>query len=485
MNYETPEGLANVEAEAALLGAILSDNELMTDIGDLVTPKDFFNTLHGRIFAAAQRFIDRNMLASDITLRPMFESDPGIEDVGGTSYLTTLSASGYARVGISDFARQIADLSARRRVHRELHDGQQRLTTDFDAQVTDVAESVNQAALDATARSAPVKRRSAGDAVRNAQNRASLIERGEIRPGLRNKLVTDLDKVIGLAELGTYNILAGRPGMLKSGTAQSAAIGYAANGHPGVLFHCEMSDDQLDIRLTADVALAMGTPISHDLIRAGTLNEQENAWLTAAGQAADSLPIAFYGVGRANVRRLDMLVEREKRLWAEQGRRLEHVWFDYLQLLQIDDDGKLVTDPFKRVGRVSEYLLDMAKRHNVALFALAQVKRDVEDRKDKRPMSSDLRDSGNLEQDADTITFVYRDEYYLAREKPAEGAPEKTRNEWEADMAACKNRVELIGAKHRHGQPRTRIARFIPKSFAVRGGDYPDPEFTDPQQMLI
>src|SRR5438309_1138270 len=318
---EAPPALPqNVEAEAALLGALMIDNRLVEDVQLKLKPLHFFEPLHGRIYEAILRLTDSNRIANPVTLKPLFDADDGIKEVGGPSYLAQLTGSGAAVIGARDFASQIYDLALLRAlvgVGRELVEG----------------------ALDTSEDVAPLAQ----------------IERAE----------TELYKVA------------------EEGGAEGKAKSFG-----------EASKEALQL---AETAPNSGGP------RARRLKRQK-------------------GIGLVIV--------------------------DYLQLLQ--GTGRSSND--NRVNEISEIsrgLKTLAKELDVPVMALSQLSRAVEQREDKRPQLSDLRESGSIEQDADIVLFIYREDYYLAARQPADDHPEV--DKWREEMARVYGLAEVIVAKQRHG----------------------------------
>jgi replicative DNA helicase len=245
--------------------------------------------------------------------------------------------------------------------------------------------------------------------------------------------------------------------------AVSYALGSAQNGH-GVLFATlEMSSRELAGRMAADMCYRDGRGIPYGAIRKGSLDEWQRKQVTRAGQHMCTLPFQVVEKGNLTTGRLNMLIRRHKRRMEAKGQKLELVVVDYLQLMRPDRRGSKYED----VSEVSMALKAMAMDHGVAIMALAQLSRLVEQRPDKRPQLSDLRDSGQIEQDADVVLFLLREEYYLRLTEPDESDPKRAG--WEASMDTARNRIEFIVAKRRNGETGTAIGQFHGAFQAVRG----------------
>jgi len=465
--------LINPTAEAALLGGLMLDNDRIIGVADRVKPDDFADALNGRIYSAMLRFAAKGMRADAVTLRPLFASDG---DCRYGDYLGDLVEAPAVKGAIDALADQVADLAGRRGVRETLREALNSVHDDLDVPVDAITGKVEASGWAAAARKPVDVMLHAGDLARLVRERAEEIRDNPDAAGMRNALVEDWDSLLNL-ERGTYNILAGRPGMGKSSLASSVAYGYAINGHPGLVFNHEMSAEQMAIRSTADLAHAMGHRIEHEKLKKGELADGGWGIVDQVEQRGKLLPIRFLTPGTVDVKRVYSLAAQHRALLAAQGRELEFVVVDYLGLLGAHSaDGKPLTKGYDRVSAVSRMLKKLAEDLDVALIALAQLSRGVEQRQNKRPILSDLKESGDLEQDADSVTFIYREEYYLEQERPKPGdkTPDKRDafEEWETEMFAARNKLDLICAKNRHGRVGTRTARFYPEYSACRSGDY-------------
>ncbi len=457
--------LANIEAEAALLGALMVNNRLIGDLAHALKPEYFFEPMHGRIYRVLTKFFERDKVANPITLKPIFEDDAAMREVGGPSYLAQLTGSGAAVIGARDFAEQIREMAFLRRIKGSIETGLDEflLEGDFHKFLAEVEIATSEAS--ATTRAVPVY--STADMIQMAIDRTeNSLEKGV--PGASNKLIPDLDTLLGNLEGGQMTILAGRPGMGKSTTAMSATLGYAMNGHPCFYGLAESSAEMFSLKMAADVLHAAGRPIAFKELRQGILSRDQFRDLVRAKEVAETLPIKFAHIGRCDLKRLESLVANEAMRQKRAGRRLEVTVVDYLQLLTAEGRHK-VGDDRGRVNAVSEGLLAIAQRHDTHVIALSQLSRNVEQRPDKRPHLSDLRDSGRLEEDADNVMMVYREEYYLEQSKPKD---DKGLEDWEIEMGMARGKVELIAAKTRFGSNASRKCNFIGDSSAVRGSGY-------------
>lgn len=449
-----PPQIANVEAEAALCGALMQENRLVDQIADKLGAEDFSEALHGRIYQAIISEHSKGHAANVITLRPYFTDDPAIGEVGGVGYLAQLSGSAASVIGAKDFARQIRELAQRRR----LIDGFREVIAEAHKPENELAEIVSAAeeTLAGATCSDVAQPLDAHDCISQALEYDGY--------GVRSGILA-IDDTLGPLALKDLTIGAGRPGMCKTGTALSYGIGAAQRGHGVLLVSLEMSGLQLGARMAADWCFDRGDKqVPFDAITSGRLTTEQGRAIARAAEAMRDLPLVIEDVSGLTVASLDRMVRRHARRFTARGRKLELVIVDYLQLLGADRQSDNRT---AEITQISMALKRCAKANNVALFALSQLSRAVEQRPDKRPRLSDLRESGSIEQDADNVMFLFRPEYYVDQEEPP--ADDPNRMKWEQAKADVAGRIEFICGKRRQG--RTGIGRgtFYGQFQAVRG----------------
>jgi replicative DNA helicase len=445
----------NVEAEAALLGALMVDNRLVEDIQLKLKPHHFFEPLHGRIYEAILKLTDSNRVANPVTLRPLFEADESIKEVGGPAYLAQLTGSGAAVIGARDFAGQIYDLALLRAligVGRDLVEGALDTSEDV-APLAQIERAETELYKVAEEGGAEGRAKSFSDATKEALEMA---ERALNSGGHLSGFTTGLESLnakIGGLHKSDLIIVAGRPGMGKSALGTNIAFAAAQRflkdaedgiepaksaGAPAALFSLEMSADQLATRI-----LAEQSGISSENLRMGRISQQEFRHLARAAAELQSLPLYIDDTPGLTIAALRT---RARRLKRQKGIGL--VVVDYLQLLQ--GSGKNSNDNrVQEISEISRGLKQLAKELDVPVIGLSQLSRAVEQREDKRPQLSDLRESGSIEQDADIVLFIYREDYYLAAKAPAEDHPDFA--EWQEQMGRAYGRAEVIVAKQRHG----------------------------------
>lgn len=479
--YEPPNPLEahNIEAEAAVLGGLMLGNpNAIPMVSEMLTEDDFYEPLHGRIFRAIVKLHGLGKTPTPVLLRPIFEHDPDMKELGGPAYLAMLTGSGAVLIGLPDLAEQVAELSIRRKVGAALSEGLDRMCfPDADGidEIDDIINSVQTTAYASMTRSTPMRPRTMEQMIGRVLDRSRDITENETDIGVPCRSIPDLDKVLGKLEPG-YHVIGARPGMCKTTLAMTAAWGWAANGVPGEYYHAEMTDDQIAMRQAADISHAIGHGVMHDRIKKGQLSDREMQALIEAKAMAASIPLTFVSAKQTDIQRIEAAAMRAALRWKRQGRKLGFIVVDYMQKLKARDDrGRLIDNRFDRVSNVSMVLGRIAERLEIPVIALAQLKRATDERKDARPQLSDLKESGDIEQDADTVSLLWREEIAMLQTKPKAGGDEKAEKaleRWTTDYEIVRNKVEVIGAKNRHGKPRTRTVRFYPEYYAIRAADH-------------
>src|SRR3954451_18068248 len=445
----------NVEAEAALLGALMIDNRLIEDIQLKLKPLHFFEPLHGRIYEGILRLTDSNRIANPVTLKPLFEADEGMKEVGGPSYLAQLTGSGAAVIGARDFASQIYDLALLRAlvgVGRELVEGALDTSEDV-APLAQIERAETELYKVAEEGGTEGKAKSFGEAaMASIRNAEAALNRGGGLTGITTGF-TGINSKIGGLQRSDLIIVAGRPGMGKSALATN--MGFAAaerflqdqadgteaakcGGAPVAIFSLEMSSEQLATRI-----LSEQSRVTAEQIRTGNLQRQEFANFARTADRLHSLPLYIDDTPGLTIAALRA---RARRLKRQKGIGL--VVVDYLQLLQGTGRGSN-DNRVQEISEISRGLKQLAKELDVPVIGVSQLSRAVEQREDKRPQLSDLRESGSIEQDADIVLFIYREDYYLAAKQPTDDHPGFA--EWQEQMARAYGRAEVIVAKNRHG----------------------------------
>ncbi|HEX4259649.1 MAG TPA: replicative DNA helicase [Acetobacteraceae bacterium] len=466
---------SNAAAEQALLGALLANNKAYERVSDYLAAEHFADPIHGRIFAAIGRRIEAGQLADAVTLKAEFEHSAALEEVGGTAYLAQLLSAMVGIINAGEYGRAIHDAWLRRQlveigevVVNRAFGAEPEL--DGRAQIEAAESELFRLATDGGAEGGFVTfERALAQAIDSA-------ERAFRRAGHVSGLSSgfrDIDAKTGGMHPSDLLILAGRPGMGK--TALATKIGFGAaralaeearTRDPEALprgaiaiFSLEMSAEQLATRLLAEQAR-----ISGDRIRRGEIGQREFDRFVQATREIGTLSIHIDDTPAIT---LSAMRTRCRRLARTRG--LSLIIVDYLQLMR-PAAGTKPDNRVLEISQITQGLKALAKELRVPVLALSQLSRAVESREDKRPLLSDLRESGSIEQDADAVMFVYRDDYYLAQRQPkriAYDTDDKFQTalaKWQSDMEAVHNKAELFIAKQRHG-PTGTIPLFFEAEF--------------------
>ena len=471
---------SNQQAEQALLGALLANNKAYERVSEFLAPEHFVDAIHGRIYQAIVRRVEAGQLADGVTLKAEFEHSGVLEEVGGTAYLTQLLTAMVGIINAGEYGRTIHDAWLRRQL---IDIGETVVNNAFGAvaelsgadQIEAAEQQLFELATDGGSNGGFITFENALTAAIQGAERA--FRRSGHVSGLSTGL-RDLDTKMGGLHPSDLMILAGRPGMGKTALATKIAFGAAKtlmadaraidiNALPKAqvaVFSLEMSAEQLATRLLSEEAR-----ISGDRIRRGDIGQKDFDKFVEVSREISGLPIHIDDTPALT---LSAMRTRCRRLKRTKGLALGVV--DYLQLMR----PAAGTRPESRVLEISAITMGLkalAKELEIPLMALSQLSRSVESREDKRPQLSDLRESGTIEQDADSVMFIYRDEYYLEQKIPKEIAFENgdkfqsAMDTWKQNMAKAHNKADLIIAKQRHG-PTGTIQLFFEAEF-TRFGD--------------
>jgi replicative DNA helicase len=444
----------NIEAEQQLLGAILTNNDVYDRIASLVKPEHFFDPVHQRIFERSAARIQKNALVSPVTLKIYFEEDEGLKELGGASYLVRLAGAAISSYAARDYAQMIYDLAVRRELMalgRDLTAKAAKVEIDSEPkdQIIEAEQRLYKLGEQGVAERGFQSFLKAVTEAVNVANAA--YQRGGGLAGISTGLI-DLDKKLGGLHASDLLILAGRPSMGKTSLATNIAFNIAKaykrgrthDGHEGAVeggvvgfFSLEMSSEQLAARI-----LSEASEVPSEQIRRGDMQEFEFRKFVEAAKSLESCPLYIDDTPALPI---SQVAARARRLKRTHG--LDVLIIDYLQLLKGTGKGD---NRVQEVSEITQGLKAIAKELNIPVIALSQLSRQVESREDKRPQLSDLRESGSIEQDADVVMFVYRDEYYKEREKPGDHELEKMA-QWQVTMESVRGKAEVIIGKQRHG----------------------------------
>lgn len=450
--YRTPPH--NIEAECGLLGAILVNNDAFYRVSDFLEPKHFFHPMHRTIFETAGSLIRAGKIATPVTVKTFVPAETDIGGMTVSQYLARLAAEATTIINALHYGRTIYEQALRRDL---IHIGEDMVNVAYDApvdfapraQIEDAERRLYELAESGRYEGGFQKfsqaMKIALDMAANAYRRDGKLS--GIATGLR-----DLDSKMGGLQQSDLIIVAGRPGMGKTALATNIAYNIAktheselqpdgtmktVNGGIVGFFSCEMSAEQLATRI-----LAEQTCIPSSNIRRGGITENDFEKIRDHTIELEHLPLFVDETGGLSI---SQLTARARRLKRQRG--LDVLVIDYIQLLL--GSGKRSDNRVQEVTEITTSLKALAKELNVPIIALSQLSRQVENRDDKRPQLSDLRESGSIEQDADVVMFVYREEYYLQNKEPRPGTPEHEK--WQLEMHLVHGKAEVIIGKQRHG----------------------------------
>jgi replicative DNA helicase len=444
----------NVEAEQALLGAILVNNEAFYRVSDFLLSEHFYEPVHREIYEICGKIIRAGKTATPITVKT-FLPETLIADVTMPQYLARLAAEATTVINAADYGQSVYDLAIRRNL---IQIGEEMVATAYDSEVEQTSVKQIEEAEKQLFDLAEKGRYDGGfqpfnEALRDAIAMASeAYSRDGTLSGTATGL-TDLDRLMGGLQRSDLIIIAARPAMGKSSLATNIAFHVASawkgevtpDGHRKTtdggqvgLFSLEMSAEQLATRI-----LAEQSGISSSDIRRGNIHESQFSKLVDVSNVMASIPLYIDDTGGLSI---SHLAARARRLKRQKG--LDLIIIDYVQLLS-GSSRKANENRVQELTEITTTLKALAKELDVPIVALAQLSRAVESRDDKHPQLSDLRDSGSIEQDADVVLFIYREEYYLKNKEPREGTPEHLA--WQGEMEKVHGRAELIIGKQRHG----------------------------------
>ena len=456
----------NLEAEQALLGAILLNNDILFDINEIIDANHFFESIHVKIFDVINKITAKGQLATPITLKSYFEVEKNLEDIGGSTYLARLANAAVSLEYAKNYAQIIYDLAVRRSLYdlggklsynaieSEMDTNPSDLVEDAERDLYQIAEKGTNAHNVQTFKSSMEE---AVELMKKAYEKDSNVV------GIETNF-RDLDQKLGGLHNSDLLILAGRPSMGKTSLATNIAFNIAKRAHDNgdtesnvAFFSLEMSAEQLATRILSEQA-----KISSNDIRRGNLSESDLDNLVNVSKSILEIPLFIDDTPAIN---MATLASRARRIKRKHG--LGIIIIDYLQLLRpakgLRNDGRV-----QEVSEITQGLKALAKEMNIPILALSQLSRQVEQRDDKKPQLSDLRESGSIEQDSDVVMFIFREEYYLEKTAPAPGTADYI--DWQQKMDEVHGQAELLISKQRHGP--TGNIRLSFESKFTRFGNY-------------
>jgi replicative DNA helicase len=442
----------DIEVEQALLGAILVKERVPDELSSQLKPEHFFDPLHARLYEVMQtHFEARGIAITPLTLHAALKADPGLQEVGGPAYLAGLAGAAPAIPNLRDLVRILQDLAVRRAL---IHIGEDIVNTAYEAPHEKPPQAQIEEAEKALYRVSETSKYGEGplDFAESLRRAVETAERAQARGGKISGVssgFSDIDSLLGGLQPSDLLIIAGRPGMGKTALGTNMAFHAARawqqdveagvevpNGAPVLFFSLEMAAQQLSARI-----LSEQTEIEMWKIRNGRFSESEWEKFVLTMQDLSTLPLYIDDTGGISIAQIAARARRMKR-----EKKIGLVIIDYLQLVEAS---RRAENRVQEVTEVTKGLKALAKELNVPVIAVSQLSRGVDSRDDKRPVLSDLRESGSIEQDADVVMFVYREEYYLNTREPEPGSAEHTK--WAEKLDRATNKAEVLVEKHRHG----------------------------------
>ena len=436
---------SNIEAEQALLGSILVNNDIIDEIANIINSTSFYDPAHIKIYEVIEILNNKGMIANPITLKNYFEKDDMLDEVGGTEYLVKLTRFSSSTKQAIDYAKVVHEMYLRRELVLISDDLSHETLNTKENNAEQIIEKTEKSLFDLAERGSFsqsfLKFNKALDQTIEMATLAMKNDRGIV--GVPTGL-TELDEKLGGLHKSDLVILAGRPSMGKTALATNIAYHAAQQlmsrqeKSSVAFFSLEMSSEQLSTRILSEQAR-----IKSDDIRRGKVTEEEINRYIETSRNIYNLPLFIDETPAITIATLSNRARRIKRLFG-----LSLIVVDYIQLMRasnlLRNDGRV-----QEVSEITQGLKALAKELSVPVLALSQLSRAVEQRDDKQPQLADLRESGSIEQDADVVMFVYREEYYLERKQPKLGSIEHA--EWQSKMNDVNGLADIILGKQRHG----------------------------------
>ncbi len=436
------------QAEQSLLGCLLLENQLLERVNEFLKREHFSTPLHQEIFQLIQTRADNGQISDPLTLKPFLEEHEALKEAGGINYLTDLTETVISLTSVVDYGKMVHDFYLRRQLHL-IGDETVYSAKDFSADETVISkiEGAEKKLYDLATHG------QFGQTVISFERALTqAIQSAEIAYKRDSHVVgvttgfTKMDEWLGGMHPSDLVIIAGRPSMGKTvlGTniAYNAAKTYLIKqneGAPAAFFSLEMSAEQLATRI-----LSSETGVSSDKIRRGEIGKDDFPRFIDASREIGGVPLFIDDTPALTVTALRNRARRLKR-----QHDIGIIVIDYLQLLEGNSSSRSGDNRVQEISQISRSLKALAKELNIPVIAMSQLSRAVEQRDDKRPQLSDLRESGSIEQDADVVMFIFREEYYVARRRPSENTEKYV--EWQKHMSEVQNQAEIIIAKQRHG----------------------------------
>ena len=440
----------SVEAEQGVLGSLLLDGSRIGTAVRAGGDSLFLDPVHADIFRIAAAKDRAGDLVSPVTVAAAMADHPGLMDLGGRGYLARMAGAAPAPSSLKGVVSLLADLSAKRRLMQMIEAAQAAISSGEEsaARIASRLEA-SLVSLEPSDGAGPV---SMMKAVTIAMEQVHAAYTGQPDGAVRSGIAA-LDRITPGFYPGELVLIGGRPSMGKTGVALSLALNAARAGQGVCIASLEMNPEAMALRALSEQTAQQHVAVSYAKMRQGDMTEDQTASLRTAAQIVAELPVMFLP---RNFSDIGALIAGARQVQRAMNGNLRLLIVDYAQLLKAEGRSR-----YDQITSISMALKALAGQLNVPVIALSQLSRAVEQREDKRPVMADLRESGQLEQDADAVLFCYRDEYYLERERPDDHDLDATAA-WQEAMERARNRLEIIVAKQRQGEIGTAKVRFNP-----------------------
>jgi replicative DNA helicase len=446
-----------VEAEQALLGAIFCNNAALGRVSDVIRSPHFYEPIHAKIFELCESAVMDGRAATPITISGKLPAGINIAGLTGIQYCARLMAEATTVVMARDYAVSVRDAWAARELIRVAREAAAAASEPGASVKAAIAAAVGDMDLiRAEVDDTRLSREPAGEVASAVLRRLDAIRDGTLEPGVSTGL-RDLDRAIGGLQAGRLVIVAGRPGMGKSLVGANIARAVASAGYGCVFHSMEMGKEEIGARIVADQAFTRDSPISSKAIFEGALRPQHREVVERAAEAVAALPLVLDTTSNLSVAEIIARARRTADEMKARGQRLHVLVIDYLKFVKASE--RYRGQRHYEVGEITAGLKALAKDLNICVVLLCQLNRAVETRADKRPELSDLRESGDIEADADVVLLLFRAAYYLK---------DKTDAESQALLLSCENDLEIIVAKSRMGAVGTVRVFCHPAASAIR-----------------
>jgi replicative DNA helicase len=450
----------SIEAEQQVLGAMLLHPHLVGMVVQAGGIDLFCDPLHARICEICTELDRSGRLVSPLTVQDRMEGDADLAGLGGGKYLIVMASAGAPVAAVPSYVRILSEARAKRKLSAIFSEAQAAIAQ-ADEDAADVARRVEAGLLELELPGDASRPVSMTAAVKKAMEMANAAYQGEDDGSVKSGIAS-LDDLVSGFYPGELTLIGGRPSMGKTGMALAIALNAARAGHGVVIASLEMSPEAMTVRAVSEATARAGQGVHYSRIRRGEMSENDFRHVLEVSRDVAKLPITFLPRQFSDIGALFAGAKQAKRAMGDNMRMLI---VDYAQLLKSQARTR-----YEQITEISIALKALAGILNVPVIALSQLSRAVEQRDDKRPVLSDLRESGQLEQDADCIMFCYRDEYYLERERPNDASDLDVYEAWEQAFTASKGKLELIVAKQRQGEIGTVHVRFNPATNLVWEG---------------